>query len=372
MNDPRRTFESISASLTAVITDVVRSGWYLLGTRTEQFESAFAEATGAPHCIGVANGTDALEIALRSLGVERGDEVVTVSNAGGYTLTAVAAIGAVPVFVDVDPATLTLDLNQAVRAVGPRTMAVVATHLFGWAIDVPRLRRLLDDSGWAEVPILEDAAQAHGAAFHGRRVGSMGDAACFSFYPTKNLGAMGDGGAVTTVRSDVADRARALHQYGWTERYVSTHPGGRNSRIDEIQAAILTEGLVHLDEWNERRRWIVERYRAASSDAIGMVHNPRDDAARFVAHLAIARTPHRDEAAAHFARRGVATAVHYPVLDTDVVWLKTLGHVRHPTPNAEQARDEILSLPCFPALDDDEVDQVCSALTDFEPTRRSL
>ena len=243
MNDPRRTSASISGAISVAIERVVSSGWYLSGNETTGFEAAFAEHVGVPDCVAVANGTDALELALRALGVEPGDRVLTVSNAGGYTLTALAAIGAVPCFVDVDPVTLTLDISAAVDAATSRTTAVVATHLFGYAVDVSELRRCLDAAGHRHVVILEDAAQAHGASVDGRRVGSLGDAASFSFYPTKNLGALGDAGAVTTRHADVAHRVRSLHQYGWTQRYVSTIPGGRNSRIDEMQAAILGVAL---------------------------------------------------------------------------------------------------------------------------------
>jgi len=368
-NDPIRTFAPLLGSLTAAVTDTIGTGWYLQGERTRRFEAEFAAYVGAAHCVGVANGTDALELALRALGVGAGDGVVTVTNAGGYTLTACAAIGATPVFVDIDPTTLTIDLGATIRAVAstPGVRAVVATHLFGYGVDIGELRARLDAAGRAEVSIVEDAAQAHGCVVDGGRVGSLGDAACFSFYPTKNLGAIGDAGAVTTGRDDVAERLAALHQYGWTQRYVSSVAHGRNSRIDEIQAAALSVALGHLDGWNDRRRSIVERYSAAAPASVDVVHGRAATTPRFVAHLAIARTSDRNGLVDHLEAHDVATGLHYPVLDTEVAWIGDIDHVEHPTTHARQARDEIVTLPCFPGLTDAEIDHVCTALRSFVP-----
>lgn len=367
MNDPKRTHAAISDSIATAVTRVVDSGWYLSGVETSRFESAFAEYVGARHCVAVANGTDALELALRAFDVQPSDQVITVTNAGGYALASIAAIGATPVFVDVDPDTLTLDIAATVDAVGAATKIVVATHLFGFAVDVGELRRCLDAAGHHRVLILEDAAQAHGAVVGGTQVGALGDAATFSFYPTKNLGALGDAGAVTTSHDDVVDRLRSLHQYGWTQRYVSTMPGGRNSRIDEMQAAVLTVALPHLAGWNERRRSIVRRYTQSAPGDVEMVHAAAVDSAGFVGHLAVARTGDRSALVAHLSDHGVDTTVHYPVLDTDIPWLADIEHIARPTPQAIRACGEIVSLPCFPALTDAEVDHVANALAGFRP-----
>jgi dTDP-4-amino-4,6-dideoxygalactose transaminase len=346
------------------ITAVLDRGQVLLGPETEAFEADFAEYLGATGCVAVGNGTDALEIALRVVGVSAGDEVVTVANAGGYTTAVCGQLGAVPVYVDVAASTLTMDLEQAVIAVGASTAAVVVTHLYGWPVDVPRLRDMLDGAGWSSVPIIEDCAQAHGARVDGRLVGTLGDLAAFSFYPTKNLGAFGDAGAIVTSDPEVEERVRMLAQYGWRERYVQELPGGRNSRMDEIQAAILRIFLRGLDAGNESRRAIVKRYADATADSgsVSMAHGEAPDG--YVAHLAVARTGERDSVAAELQAAGVATAIHYPVLDVDQPALagrqyRTVGDL----PESREAVAAILTVPCFPTMSDAEIDQVCDSLT---------
>ncbi len=359
---PRRQYEQLGDEIRRAVIRVLDSGWYLLGPVTRAFEQAFADYCGTRHCVSVANGTDALEIGLRALDVSAGDEVVTVANAGGYTTTACLAIGAVPVYVDVDPATLTMDLDQAVAAVTGETRCVVATHLYGWAVDVGALRAKLAAAGHREVPIVEDCAQAHGARIGGARVGSIGDLGCFSFYPTKNLPALGDAGAIVTSRDDLAERATRLRQYGWKDKYRPSLSGGRNSRMDEIQAAVLGVYLPHLDRWNESRRRIVARYReaTAASETLDMVHPDAGD--RFVAHLAVARSTRREQLATWLREGGIDTAVHYPFLDTESVAVQGRPHRIATVEAAAAARDEIISLPCFPALSDEEVALVCDRL----------
>lgn len=360
---PGRLPPDVRSDVDEAITAVLDRGQMLLGPETEAFEAEFAEYLGAAGCVTVGNGTDALEIALRAVGVSAGNEVVTVANAGGYATTACGQVGAVPVYVDIAASTLTMDLEEAVIAVGASTAAVIATHLYGCPVDVPRLRSMLDDAGWSDVLIIEDCAQAHGAQVDGRRVGTLGDIAAFSFYPTKNLGAFGDAGAIVTSDPEVEERARMLRQYGWRERYVQEIPGGRNSRIDEVQAAILRILLRGLDAGNERRRAIMERYTEATalSESVSMVHADPPDG--YVAHLAVARIREREKAAAELRAAGVATAVHYPVLDVDHPALvgrqyRTVGDL----PVSVEAVAVTLTVPCFPTMSGAEVDHVCHSL----------
>ena len=355
-NDLGRHGAAITAQLVGAAQRVIERGWYLLGPETDGFEQSFADACGTSGCVTVANGTDALEIALRSLGCVAGDEVILSANAGGYATTACTAIGVTPVYADVDEHTLLLDAEAAEAVVGPATRAVVATHLYGTVVDVEDLRRRLPDG----VAILEDGAQAHGARLRSRPVGSLGDLAAFSFYPTKNLGALGDAGAITSNRPELLDRARTLRQYGWESRYHATVPGGRNSRMDEIQAALLGVLLPHLDARNERRASIRQHYVAAVGDRLRFVTEAAD--AQPVVHLCVVRSPERDRLQADLAQLGVSCAVHFPTPDHLQPALEGRPHRHDGLAHTVVACDEVLSLPCFPELTDDEVDHVATAL----------
>ena len=260
VHDPGRQVAAMATELEAAAQRVMRSGWYVDGAEVGAFEREFRSYCGQNHCIAVANGTDALELALRAVGCRAGHEVVTVANAGMYATTACLQVGATPVFADIDPDTLLISPASVAKALSPQTIAVVVTHLYGKVADVPAVAEVL---AGRRVAILEDCAQAHGARVSGRLAGTLGDIAAFSFYPTKNLGALGDGGAVLTGRSDLAERVRLLRQYGWERRFVSRVPYGRNSRMDELQASFLRAKLPKLDAWNARRRSVVERYRGA-------------------------------------------------------------------------------------------------------------
>jgi aminotransferase EvaB len=303
--------------------------------------------------VGVGNGTDALEIALRAVGVGSGSEVVTAGNSGGYGAAAARAIGAQVVVADVLPDTLLLDPESAAAACTARTAAVVVTHLYGRAADVPALREALP----AHVRIVEDCAQAIGAGGE-RRCGTVGDVGTFSFYPTKNLGALGDGGALSCAAPETAATIRSLSQYGWSERYLATLPGGRNSRLDELQAAALRVKLPHVDDWNARRRQIITAYAAAAQGTELLLPVP---ASEDVGHLAVGRHPRRREFIAQLSGLGVSAAVHYPVADHRQPGLDArVG----PTgaAEAERACAEVVSLPCFAYLTDAEIDQVCAAI----------
>ncbi len=355
-NDLRRQAASVGERLGAVAQRVISSGTYLLGPETDAFESEFAAWCGVARCVAVANGTDALELALRSIGCETGDEVVVAANAGGYATAACLAIGATPTFADVDAETLLLSPEGVAAAVTDRTRAVVATHLYGNVADITGMRAALGPS----VAIIEDCAQAHGASRDGHGVGSMGDAGAFSFYPTKNLGALGDGGAVLTNDAELAQRARALRQYGWGERYVVERAGGRNSRLDELQAALLRDLLPSVPDRNACRSAIRQQYLEAFGDRVEFV--PVAPGTRSATHLCVVRSPARDQLIEDLRQAGVSCAVHYPVPDHRQPALVGLHRAQVPLPETERACDQVLSLPCFPELDPAEIDQVIDAV----------
>lgn len=366
LNDLRRAFSARAAALTPAIQETLASGWWLNGRQLEGFCDEFAHYLGVGHCVGVANGTDALEIAMRALLRVRakvGREVVTVANAGGYSTIACRLIGLTPVYADIEEASQLASLDSILACVTAETALVVATHLYGGPVDVPRLRATLDAAGHRDLPILEDCAQAHGARLDDRLVGGLGDIATFSFYPTKNLGALGDGGAVVTSDGDLADAARALRQYGWGRKYEVTIPDGRNSRLDEVQAAVLRVLLRHLDEGNARRRAVVRRYAQAAPAGVQVV----DAGEGGVAHLAVVLCDGRDRLREHLAACGVATEIHYPTLDSDQPAWRDLPMRLAPggVPASRRSVERILTLPCFPELDEAEIDRTCQALSQW-------
>jgi dTDP-4-amino-4,6-dideoxygalactose transaminase len=336
---------------------VLDGGWLVLGPEVRRLEELLAQACGVAHARTVANGTDALELALRALGVRAGDRVATVANAGKYTCTALSAIGAEPLFLDVDEENLLLARTEVTRALDAGVKALVLTHLYGRLVPhAAETAALCRDRG---VALLEDCAQAHGATLDGRAAGSFGDAACFSFYPTKNLGALGDGGAVVTDDAALAERVGQLRQYGWEGKYRVQAQGGRNSRLDELQAAILGVFLPHLAAWNERRRAIASAY--AQKITHPLVRLPRAPGEDDVAHLYVLRTRHRDHLAAWLKEQGIASDVHYPVPDhRQQVWGQRFSGVTLPV--TERAAAEILTLPCYPEMDRGQVAMVVEAV----------
>ncbi|MFI7706015.1 DegT/DnrJ/EryC1/StrS family aminotransferase [Nonomuraea sp. NPDC049480] len=357
INDLARHARSTETAVQAAVERVLKSGWYVLGEEGESFEQDFADYCGTTHCVGVANGTDAIELGLRALGVGAGSRVATVANAGFYTTTALLALGAWPVFVDVDRDTKLMDLAQLQRAVDcERLDAIVVTHLFGLLHDMEDVLAIAARAG---VPVFEDCAQAHGAVRDGRRAGGFGAAAAFSFYPTKNLGALGDGGAVVTGDADVAARLKRLRQYGWESKYRIGIGGGRNSRLDELQAAVLRAKLPFLDGWNQRRRDIATRY--SREIAHPRVQGTPVHGAEFVAHLYVVTCDEREELRARLAGAGVATDVHYPVPDHRQRPLADLG-LREGLPVTDDLADSIVTLPCYPELSDAEVTHVISSI----------
>ena len=328
---------------TGSIQRVVDRASFVLGPEVHAFERDFADYCGVAHAIGVANGTDALELALRGLGVEAGDRVAVVANAGGYSATAVRAIDADPLWVDVDERTLTMAPGALEQALAQTPLAVIVTHLYGRLADLASLLALTDQAG---IPLIEDSAQSHGARRDGNAAGASGRVGCFSFYPTKNLGAVGDGGAVVTDDPTIASRVRALRQYGWADKYRAVTSGGRNSRLDEIQAAVLVDKLPHLDEWNRQRREVARRYSDGLAGLPLMLPPWPDDAD--VVHLFVVRTDRRDALADFLQGRGIQTAVHYPIPDYHQPAYATAGTPDLPV--TEAAASSVLSLPCYPGL----------------------
>jgi dTDP-4-amino-4,6-dideoxygalactose transaminase len=352
VNDLKRQNAPLLPALAAAAAEVLEGGWYILGPRVAAFEKAFASYCGTAECITTGNGTDALELALRACGAGPGGQVAVVANAGGYGTAAVRAAGAEPLFVDVEPEFMLMDAGSLEARITPRTRAVIVTHLYGRMADMPRLLAVTAPRGLA---VIEDCAQAHGARIGGKLAGAWGTAGCFSFYPTKNLGALGDGGAIVTGDAGVAERARRLRQYGWASKYRSTLAGGRNSRLDEIQAALLAVKLPLLDEWNERRRAIARRY----DRALGLTR-ARD--AADVAHLYALRTRNRDAARERLAAAGIGTDVHYPIPDHRQESARGEPWAEPALPVTEQCCRETLTVPCFPELTTEEVERVAAAL----------
>ena len=364
INDLSRHFEPMRAQLEAAVSRVLASGWFVLGQEVKCFENAFAAYCGVANCVSVANGTDALELALRAVGVGPGSTVATVANAGMYSSVAIRAVGARAVFIDIAEDTMLMDealLAQQLKA--QRIDAVIATHLFGLMNDMGAVASLCRDHGAA---LIEDCAQSHGAMWQGGRAGSFGDAACFSFYPTKNLGAIGDGGAVVCRDPALADRLRTLRQYGWTSKYTSTVPGGRNSRLDELQAAVLSAQLPYLDAWNARRREIAVRYSTLikHSDvlcpAVAVASGPG-----YVAHLYVVRCADREGLRRHLAAHHVPHDVHYPIPDYHQASLADWGFGRLDLPVTELACRTVLTLPCFPEMTDAEVGEVTAIVNQW-------
>lgn len=357
--DLKRQTESIRSELDRAIARVLSSGWYILGEEVEAFEHEFARWVGVEHCVAVGNGTDAIAVALRALGVQPGDEVITVPNTAVATVAAIELIGARPVLVDVYPDTQLMDVSQVERAITPRTRAIVPVHLFGQSVD---LDPLLDLARERNLFVMEDCAQAHGAKYKGRRVGSIGHAASFSFYPTKNLGALGDGGAVVTNDPAVAERARLIRQYGWRERYIS-EVEGMNTRLDEMQAAILRVKLRYLDTWNAARRERAAWYRRMiRQDCIALPC--AKDYGEPVYHLYVVQTSQRHALIAHLKSRKIGTAIQYPVPIHRQPAYRRLA-APGSLPVAERLAETILSLPMYPELGEAEVRRVADAVNEY-------
>ncbi len=358
--DLKAAYRRLQAEIDAATARVLAGGWYILGPEVSAFEAEFAAYLGVEHAVGVASGTDAVLLALRALGVGPGDEVITVAHTAVATVAAIELAGATPRFVDIDPVTYTLDPARLAAAVTSRTRAIIPVHLYGAPADVDAV---LTVARAHHLLVIEDCAQAHGARYRGQRVGTLGDAAAFSFYPTKNLGALGDGGAVATNRPEVAERLRLLRQYGWRERYVSD-VAGYNSRLDELQAAILRVRLRHLDAENAARRRLAARYDAALAGLPITLSAARPDDTP-VYHLYVIRSAARGALAAYLNARGIGTGVHYPVAVHCQPAYAHLGYGPGRLPVTEAAAAEVLSLPMYPDLTEGAVDEVAGVIREY-------
>ena len=341
------------------IARVLARGWFILGPEVEAFEHEFAHACGARYAVGVGTGTDAIALTLRALDIGPGDEVITSPLSATFSALAIMMAGARPVFADIDPNRLTLDPAAVLAAVGPRTRAILPVHLYGQAAEMPLLETIASRHNLA---IVEDACQAHLATEAGRPVGTIGIAGTFSFYPTKNLGALGDGGAVVTSDVKLAERVKRLRNGGQTSRYHHEE-GGANSRLDELQAAVLRARLPMLARWTERRRAIAAQYRQQLVGAPVTVPPEQDPG--HVYHLFPVLTPQRDALKAHLTALGVETLIHYPVPIPRQPALRS----QHPTtcPIADRVCREVLSLPMYPSLSDEAVREVTTAIASFAP-----
>ncbi len=355
---PLAQYRSRESAIKSAITRVLESGNYILGGEVESFEAAFAEYCAVGHAVGVASGTDALILALRALGVGAGDEVITVSHTAVATVAAVLATGAIPVLVDIDPIFYTIDPAGIETAIGPRTKAVIAVHLYGQTADMDAIIAIAKRRG---IRVIEDCAQAAGARYGARPVGSIGDVGCFSFYPTKNLGAIGDGGMVTTTDTALAARVRRLRQYGWDESR-NTHEAGLNSRLDPLQAAILHAKLPQLDADNARRASIAEKY-AQDFAALPVTVPMARRQTRHVYHLYVVACGERDALAKHLTGARVGCAVHYPIpVHLQKGYAERAIVPKDRLPVTARLAGRILSLPIYPELTDQDVEQVIAAV----------
>jgi len=359
VNDLTRLTSSESSEISKRLHDIVVSGNYVLGPNVEEFESRLASFLNVEHVIAVASGTDALFIALRAIGVGPGDLVATVSNAGGYATTAIRQVGASPVFIDCMPdgQMSADDLFLAMSGV-LKIKATVMTHLYGLVGEVERVAQICNEAG---AFLVEDCAQAIGARTINGLAGSFGELSTFSFYPTKNLGALGDAGAVVTNQKVLANRVKSLRQYGWSSRYKVSEAMGANSRMDELQASVLNLRILEIDTLNQRRRdlWTLFARALASDSELRMIG---ESSPRFVAHLGIlvTRIETRVEIQELFTSKGIATGIHYPILDYDQRGFKVSSH--RPCPVAEDLTARILTIPLFPTLTQGEVLEICNAL----------
>lgn len=358
--DFKRQYLAMKDEIDPAIHQVLTSGWFILGKQVASFEREFADYIGVRFGVGVGSGTEALHIAFLACGITSGDEVITVSHTAVATVAAIELAGARPVFVDINPVTYTMDPQKITAAITPRTKAIVPVHLYGQAVDMTAIFEVAKQRG---VRIIEDCAQAHGAYYKDKMVGSIGDIGCFSFYPTKNLGAYGDGGMVVMNNADLYDKLLMLRQYGWRERYIS-EIRGLNSRLDELQAAILRVKLRHLDSWTERRRFLANRYDGLLKGSSVCPIKTNVDSEP-VYHLYVVVCEERDALQLYLESQGIKTLIHYPVpVHLQEAYID-LGYNRGSLPKTEEAAQTVLSLPLYPEMTEQEIEIVANAIQHF-------
>ena len=362
ISEPGRLDKNVKDEIKNAVSKCVDSGWYILGENVRKFEEEFAAYTGTEYCVSTGNGTEALYLALKAEGAGSGDEVITTANAGFYSSLAIISSGAKPVYADIKEDDYLIDPEGIEKYVTGKTKALIVTHLFGRMADMEKITGICGKNG---VIVIEDCAQAHGAERNGRKAGSFGAAGCFSFYPTKNLGAMGDGGCVATSDKDIAEKIRELRQYGWKKKYIVSNLPGINSRLDEMQAAVLRIKLKYLDEWNSQRRRLASFYSSSiKNEFITALPDALDDG--YVAHLYVVRSEKRDSLAAYLKKEGVPCDIHYPVPDYKQEPLRD----EYKGTNlriTEKICPQILTLPCFPGMTDDEAEEVADKINKWRP-----
>ncbi|HED14116.1 MAG TPA: DegT/DnrJ/EryC1/StrS family aminotransferase [Gammaproteobacteria bacterium] len=361
--DPKAAYLRYRSEINEAVSRVLDSGWYILGDEVSQFEVEFASTMGSCYAVAVGSGTDAIELSLRACDIGPGDVVLTVANTAVATVAAIVRAGAKPLFIDIDERTYNMDpsaLEMAIgRVPGKRVKAVVPVHLYGLPAKIEAISEIAGHHG---IVVIEDCAQAHGASIGSGTVGSFGAFGCFSFYPTKNLGAMGDGGAVVCQTASQQKTLLALRQYGWVERYISAHPQGINSRLDELQAAILRVKLPYLEAANRQRRQLADAYTAAlqGEDRIACPSIP--EGCSHVFHQYVIQLADRERIQQELRQQGVATAVHYPLPVHRQPAFSSPELSPFALPNTERVCSRILSLPMYPELSEQDVMNICQAL----------
>jgi dTDP-4-amino-4,6-dideoxygalactose transaminase len=359
--DLKRQYQAIKSDVDEAVRRVVESGYYMGGPEVAAFEEEWARYCGAEHCIAVGSGTGALYLTLKALGAGPGDEVVTVAFTLSATLDAISETGAKPVLVDIDPKTYTMDAAALGASITTKTVALLPVHIYGHPTDMDAVLAIAGEAG---LPVISDACEAHGALYRGRQVSSLGTASCFSFYPTKNLNAMGDAGAIVTSDAELAERARILRHHGWDSRFHSAVVS-MNSRMDEIQAAVLRAKLPHLDGWNQRRAAIAARYDEALKHT-GIRPAAKARWAQPSYYLYVITTPHRDALREGLRSKGIDTDIHWPETPHLQPAYEHLGYKRGSLPVTERLCNEVLTLPMFPEMTDTEVDRICAALREYD------
>ena len=357
-SNPKAQYLSYKSEIDATIPRVLDKGLYILGEEVRAFEEEFANYIGASYGVGVGSGTEAIHLALVACRIGPGDEVITVSHTATATVAAIELAGATPVFVDIEPDFYTIDPAKLGAAITSCTKAIIPVHIYGQPADMDPILEVAEKHN---LRIIEDSAQAHGAIYRGKRVGSLGDVGCFSFYPTKNLGAIGDGGMVVTNNMELAQKARLLREYGWTERFVS-QVRGWNTRLDEVQAAILRVKLKYLDDDNAARRRVANLYTEGLAGS-GLILPSAPEKVRHVYHLYVVRSERRDDLLSYLRSLDISASIHYPV---PVHLQPAYSNLSDRTlPETERAAGEVLSLPMYPELTNTEIGFIISSIKEF-------
>lgn len=358
LNNPSKNIFVHTKQIIKAVEKVIKSGNYILNTEVKLFEKKFAMYSSTKYSVGVASGTDALVLSLLACGVTRGDEVITVANAGGYGTLACLQIGAKPTYVDIND-NLLIDLDTVIHVINENTKAIIVTHLYGQCVDIDYLKNIIPH----HIKIIEDCSQAHGGSFNKKKVGSMGDCGAFSLYPTKNLGSIGDGGVITTNDKKIYTRLLLLRTYGWSDKFIVSIPNGINSRLDEVHAAVLNILLKNLNKNNLKRKKIIKKYylSAPSAHWVGTLDNN-------VHHLCVIFEKNRDLLIEHLDKYDIETSIHYPVPDyLQPAWYNSGVRL----PNTEKASSCVISIPIFPTMTKKEISTVCLALKKFYESKNN-